>query len=163
MAESNEADGAPPDILSLLAKWGNNFTTQTHNTFSNLRPHDYIRLVVIIGGYCLLRPYLMKLGAHMQMKAHKRDEEAEKQETANNDFNGATLDANDLRGAKIALPGVDSDDESDGEVREGDWGKRARLRQRAFVRETLVEAERRLMEKKDEAEDKDIEEFLVEE
>lgn len=172
--------GVGSDVMALLSTWGNNFTTQTHKTvrashwtnwhflthtqFSNLSARDYIRLVVVIGAYALLRPYLMKLGAHMQMKQHQKDSQA----SAENGQDGATgtATAADLRGGrrrnepqkKYAIPGVDSDSEED---EKNDWGRTARLRQRKMIRDLLAKQEERLQAERDADSDKDIEEFLV--
>lgn len=97
----------------------------------------------------------MKIGAKLQERAHERDSAATDQPTA-------ALDGNDLRGGKkVAIPGVDSDDEEEEETVAGDWGKTARLRQRKFIRQQLEEHERKLREDAEALEDKDIEEFLV--
>ncbi|KAK7515106.1 protein trafficking Pga2 [Phyllosticta citriasiana] len=154
--------GSTPDMMTLLSTWGNNFTTQTHKTFSNLRAQDYIRLIIIIGAYALLRPYLMKLGAHMQMKQHQEASQA----SVDGDQDGRGTTAADLRGGhtrnepekKIAIPGVDSDSE---EEEKDDWGRTARLRQRKMIRDLLVKQEERLKAQRDADSDKDIEEFLV--
>ncbi|GME52970.1 trafficking pga2 [Neofusicoccum parvum] len=178
MSQQRDANESP-DILSLLSTWGNNFTTQTSKTvrfstpalparpltsttsqFSELRTQDYIRLITIIGAYCLLRPYLMKLGAYFQRKQHEADSRSGEDDAA---ATGATLTANDLRGRKsqpkIAIPGVDSDSEDDED--KDDWGRVARLRQRKFVRQMLEVHETKLREEAEANSDKDIEEFLV--
>ncbi|KAL0258917.1 hypothetical protein SLS55_006422 [Diplodia seriata] len=160
MAARQQHDGGDPsshqatDILSLLSVWGSNFTTQTTKTFSELRPLDYIRLVTIIGAYCLLRPYLMQLGAYLQRRQHEADSKSD---------TGATLSANDLRGKnqpKVAIPGVDSDSDSEDEDKD-DWGRTARLRQRKFVRQMLAAHEKKLRDEAEAESDKEIEEFLV--
>ncbi|OJD33335.1 trafficking pga2 [Diplodia corticola] len=144
-----------PDILSLLSTWGSNFSTQTTKTFSELRPLDYIRLVTIIGAYCLLRPYLMKLGAYLQRRQHEADSQS-------GQAAGAPFSANDLRGGKkepkVAIPGVESDSEDE---EKDDWGRAARLRQRKFVRQLLEAHETKLREEAEAESDKEIEEFLV--
>ncbi|KAK0663310.1 PGA2-homolog C27.01c [Lasiodiplodia hormozganensis] len=155
---AQQHDGGATDILSLLSVWSSNFTTQTTKAFSELRVYDYIRLVTIIGAYCLLRPYLMKLGAHLQKKQHQADSQSDQIEA------GATLSANDLRGRKkqpkIAIPGVDSDSDSEDEDKD-DWGRAARLRQRKFVRQMLEAHEQKLREEAEADSDKEIEEFLI--
>jgi len=145
---------AAPDIPTLLRTWSGNLTRNTSSAFANLRLQDYIRLVIIIGGYALLRPYIMKLGTKLQMQIHEKE--------------GAEvfMDPNELRGVKIEIPGVESDEDDSGdEVHTGadmDFGRKARLRQRKFIREALEREEQRL---RDEAEgsDAEIEEFLVKE
>ncbi|KAF2190817.1 DUF1531-domain-containing protein [Zopfia rhizophila CBS 207.26] len=140
---------------SLLSTWANNFTRNTSAAFAQMRLQDYIRLIVIIGGYCLLRPYLMKLGAKMQTKAHEKD--------AVEGAGEAEIHPNELRG-KVEIPGVEDSDEEeeDEEAKPGDWGRNARVRQRKFIREALEREEQRLRDEQEAESDKDIEEFLVE-
>lgn len=97
-----------------------------------------------------------KVGAKLQMKSHERDSAAEV----------GSMHPNELRGGKkVEIPGVDSDsdEESDEEGVSGgtDWGRKARLRQRKFIRQRLEEHEKRLMEEKMAESDDDIKEFLV--
>lgn len=175
--QQHDGSSQSSDYLSLLSTWGNNFTTQTSKTvrflhsttalgplltfsqFSQMRTRDYIRLVVIIGGYCLLRPYLMKLGAYMQNKQHEADSRPSEDENAGA---GPKLTANDLRGNKsqpeFKIPGVDSDSEDEDK---DDWGRAARVRQRKFVRQMLEIHEKKLREDAEANSDKDIEEFLI--
>ncbi|KAF2658459.1 DUF1531-domain-containing protein [Lophiostoma macrostomum CBS 122681] len=142
-------------ISETLSTWKNNFQRNTTNAFADMRPKDYIRLVIIVGTYCLIRPWLMKLGAHMQAKQHKKDSE----ETA------AEIHPNELRGGKgkIEIPGLgDSDEEEDAEeTQPGQWGRTARVRQRKFIRQTLEKEEKRLRDEQEDESDKEIEEFLV--
>lgn len=157
--QQHDGSSQSSDYLSLLSTWGNNFTIQTSKTFSQMRTRDYIRLVVIIGGYCLLRPYLMKLGAYMQNKQHEADSRPSEDENAGA---GPKLTANDLRGNKsqpeFKIPGVDSDSEDEDK---DDWGRAARVRQRKFVRQMLEIHEKKLREDAEANSDKDIEEFLI--
>jgi hypothetical protein len=157
MSEFSEQEA--PSIGELLSTWAGNFKYQTTKAVTNLKTKDYIRLVIIIGGYCLLRPYLMKLGAKLQARQHERD-------SAMSVEPGSAMDGNDLRGKKkMPIPGLDSDDEDDeeesSEVTAGDWGRNARIRQRNFIRQKLEEHEQRLREEAEAASDKEIEEFLV--
>ncbi|KAF2463454.1 DUF1531-domain-containing protein, partial [Lindgomyces ingoldianus] len=135
----------------LLSTWGNNFTRNTSNAFAELRLKDYIRLVIIIGAYCLLRPYIIKLGAKLQTKAHEKDS-----------ADHGEIHPNELRG-KVEIPGLeDSDEEDEGyEPKPGEWGRNARVRQRKFIRDALAKEEQRLREEAEAEDDKDIEEFLV--
>jgi hypothetical protein len=136
-------------IISRLRTYWSNLTTQTHSAFQRMEPKDYIRLVVIMCAYALIiRPLLLKLGAKYQQQQHDRDEKEGK------------LGPNDLR-EKIAIPGVDSDTESDEEegkadTVKGEWGRKARVRQRRVVRRALEVKEQLGLEDDDE----DIKEFL---
>ncbi|KAK7189221.1 hypothetical protein DPSP01_005389 [Paraphaeosphaeria sporulosa] len=124
-------------------------------SFSRLKPEGWIRLIWIVGAYMLLRPYLMKLGARAQERQHEK-ESAEAADT------GAELHPNDLRGGKkVAIPGVDSDDEEEkSEAKPGQWGKKARVRQRKLIRETLEKEEKRLQDEQEQEDLKDIADLL---
>ncbi|KAF2865339.1 protein trafficking Pga2 [Massariosphaeria phaeospora] len=141
-----------PSIPELLTTWKGNFARNTSAAFDKLRLQDYIRLVVIIGAYALLRPYIIKLGGKLQAQQHERDAAD----------NGAEIHPNDLRG-KIEIPGLgDSDEEEDEEdTQPGQWGRNARVRQRKFIRDALAKEEARLAEEQEVESDKDIEEFLI--
>ena len=116
-----------------------------------MRLKEYIRLVWIIGAYCLLRPYIIKLGGKLQTKAHERDS-AEGQD--------AEIHPNELRG-KFAIPGVDESEDEEEEAQPGDWGKKARVRQRKFIRQALEKEEQRLRDEAEAESDKELEEFLI--
>ena len=146
-------------LANLASTISNRFTTNISQSISSLSAQQWIRLVAIIGAYLLLRPYILKHAAKVQMDRHEK-EEAEAEAAAD----ATKLSANDFRGHKIAIP-ADSDDE-EGEDKgaasgAADWGKKARRRQRDMVRKLLAEHERRLAEEQEDEEDKDIEEFLV--
>lgn len=141
-------------ISELLSTWRNNFTTNVSAGFSEMTLRNWIRIVMIVGTYCLIRPYLIKLGARQQRKAHERDAA---------DI-GAEIHPNELRGGKgkIEIPGVgDSDEEDEEETQPGDWGKNARVRQRKFIRQAVKKEEDRLRDEQEAESDKEIEEFLV--
>ena len=152
-APPDPSQTASPDLTTLLSTWAGNFQRNTSSAFAELRLKDYIRLVVIIGGYCLLRPWLMKLGAKMQTKSHEADS-----------ADTGLMNPNELRG-KVEIPGVDedSDEEEEGEGTAGNWGRNARVRQRKFIREALEREEQRLRDEAGAESDKEIEEFLIKE
>jgi hypothetical protein len=141
------------DIPALLKTWYGNFIRNTNDAFVRLTLKDAIRLVMVIGAYMLLiRPFLVQLGVRIQAKQH---EEASKEADEK-----ARLNGDHLR-EKIAIPGVDSDSEDDddgrkGDVKTGEWGRKARLRQRRVVQKALLMKEERLENESDE----DIKEFL---
>ena len=153
--------------VKILTEWWDRFKTNTGKSFSEMGSKDYIRLVIIIGTYLLLRPYLLKLGAHIQKKQLEKEEKKEEEERK---ARMGGLNANDLRGGrKIEIPGVDSEDENEEEMivdettgeRVQEWGRKARVRQRKFIRKTMEEHERRLAEKATES-DQEIEDLLEE-
>lgn len=130
--------------------------TQAAQSTRNLTPKDYIRLLAIVGGYCLLRPYLVKLGGRFQASDHEREiDDSEVLSSGDK----AIISPNLLRGQ---IP-EDSDEE---EEEEGDkkgvvsWGRNARRRQRGLVRKIVEAEEKRRREEEEADSDKEIEEFL---
>lgn len=122
-------------------------------SFSRLSLKDYLRLVIIIGGYSLLRPYLLKLGAWFQAKDHERELDPDEVSSA------AAVSSNSLRGQVEMPESSDSEEEMAGGTTTN-WGRKARRRQRQMVRR-ILEAEEKLRREEEEAEsDKEIEEFL---
>lgn len=153
-------------ILNLLYIAYERFTRNLRGTLEGMSPEKWIRIVIIVGTYMLVRPYLLKLGGKVQMNQHEKEAaEAEAEAEAK-----AKLSPNELRGHKIQIP-EDSDDsdaegEGEGEGKKSsssaaDWGKKARRRQRTMVKKLLDAEEKRLQELQEDDEDKDIEEFLT--
>jgi hypothetical protein len=89
-------------------------------SFEGMTAQRWVRIILIVGAYMLLRPYLLKAAANRQ-KAHL-DKEAEELGLGDRPPN-----ANDLRGGKkTAGPGKVL-----GEVKEDEaWGSKAKNRQR---------------------------------
>ncbi|KAF2116681.1 protein trafficking Pga2 [Lophiotrema nucula] len=147
MASNDNPEGA-----STLSTWANNFTRNSNKMITDMQLKDWIRIVIIVGTYCLIRPHLLKLGARIQEKQHAKDAEEIH----------AEIHPNELRG-KVEIPGVgDSDEENDEDEKPGDWGRSARVRQRKFIRDALKKEEERLAQEQEDEEDKDIAEFLTE-
>lgn len=144
-----------------LSEWWTRFSTNTGKSLTEMTAQNWIRLIIIVGSYLLLRPYLLKLGARIQRKQFEKEQKKDEEERAAAGQGG--MNANDLRaGRRIDIPGVDSDseDEEGGTVATGgEWGRKARVRQRRFVRRAVEETERRLYEKGTES-DKEIEDML---
>lgn len=145
--------------LDLLHKWSTNFQHNVSASIDRLTIQDYLRLVIIIGGYALLRPYLLKLGGRFQAKDHERELDAEEVSSM------AAVSPNSLR-AQVAVPD-DTDDDDDEEEQAGatgqslDWGRAARRRQRRMLRQLLEAEERSKREQAEGDSDREIEEFLV--
>ncbi|OIW29986.1 DUF1531-domain-containing protein [Coniochaeta ligniaria NRRL 30616] len=132
---------------------------------TSMTPEKWIRLIIVVGAYALLRPYIIKLGAKQQMKAleHEHDQDAAAAAAAE-------ISPNQLRG-QIDIP-ENSDDEdalpgdkteTTAAVTATEWGKKARRRQRDVIKKLLDAEEERLRLEHEDEEDKDIEEFLVKE
>jgi hypothetical protein len=93
--------------------------TNSVKSFEGMTAQRWIRVVLIVGAYMLIRPYLLKAAANRQ-KAHL---EKEAEELGLGD---RAPNANDLRGGKkTAGPGKVL-----GEVKDEDWGNKAKTRQR---------------------------------
>jgi Protein trafficking PGA2 len=142
------------DLLNYVRLWADNFQRNVSEAFYNMTPEKYIRLIVIIGAYALLRPYLMKLGSKFQTKEHEKEVDPDEMAAA------AAISPNSLRG-QVQVPEDSDEDEAEGQVTGADWGKKARRRQRQMVRRVLEAEEKLRREQQEDDEDKDIEEFLV--
>lgn len=141
------------DLVRLVGIGFDRFTTNLRGSLEGMSPEKWIRIVIVVGTYCLIRPYLLKLGGKQQMKQHEKEAEE-----AN-----AKMSPNELRGHKVVaeIP-EDSDDEAEGQATATDWGKKARRRQRNVLKKILDAEEKRLQDLQDDDEDKDIQEFLTE-
>ncbi|PKS05347.1 hypothetical protein jhhlp_008721 [Lomentospora prolificans] len=127
----------------------NNF----RETWGSIDLHRMLRLIMIVGAYLLLRPYLVKLTGASQMEQHEReDAEAKKR---------AEISPNQMRGLRVAAEIPDADEVDT--TTSADWGNKARKRQREVLKKMLEVEEKRLAELQEDDEDKDIEEFLVKE
>ncbi|KAH8173974.1 protein trafficking PGA2 domain-containing protein [Sarocladium implicatum] len=153
-AEHQEAPDAELNdfgrIIVKLAEYGGNASRNLHEAFTSMTMQHYLRLVVIIGGYILLRPQLLKFvgrGAAKQMEKRDAMEKAAAQ---------AEISANQLRTGKAVVE-EDEDEYYEGQGTGADWGAKARTRQRLMLKK-LMEAEERRKEEEDE--DKDIADLL---
>lgn len=138
------------------------FTRNLRGSVEGYSPEYWIRLVIVVGAYILIRPYLIKLGGKAQMNQHEREaaETAAEEEARAK----AKMSPNELRGHSIQIPEEsDSEGENEGQASSSDWGKKARRRQRTMIKKILNAEEKRLQELQEDDEDKDIEEFLTKE
>lgn len=142
--ELNAIGKAAAQFLQLGANASNNLA----DGFNKMDTKSWIRLIVIVGGYMLLRPYVLKLAGKVAVKKMEDQEEKEKEKAK------AKISANELRG-EIAEE-IEMDAAGDGSG--ADWGQKARVRQRVMLKNMLEAEELRRQEEED---DKDIEEFLV--
>lgn len=137
-----------------VLEYGNNASSNIQDTFSRMTVQSWIRLTVIVGGYLLMRPYLMKWASKGAVQSMEDDDAKEKARLAE-------VTPNELRGVKEQLDEQEDEDEEaeadEGAASGANWGKKARVRQRVMVKQLLEAEERRRLE---EEEDKDIEEFL---
>ncbi|KAI9683203.1 MAG: hypothetical protein M1829_005994 [Trizodia sp. TS-e1964] len=135
--------------------WSSKAQNNLSGSFSRLTITDYIRLIVVVGGYCLLRPYLLQISGKFQANDHNRELDPDEMSSA------AALSPGSLRG-QITVP-EDSDDDlnEDGKATGASWGREARRRQRRVIKEILDAEEELLRQEQDDEEDKDIQEFLI--
>lgn len=131
-----------------LLEYGNNATNNIQDTFTNMTIQGWLRLTAIVGGYLLLRPWILKLSVKTAVSKLEEEDEREKAKAA--------LTPNELRGAKQQLEEHLEDDSGDGTG--ADWGQRARVRQRTLLKEMLEAEEQRRMEEQED--DRDIAEYL---
>ena len=158
----NYLNQAFEDIIDLFAEWVSNFKHNTTHMFADVKLKQWIRIIVIICTYLLVRPHLIKFGARQQEKQHEKD-------AAEAAANGVELTPNDLRGGgggkkkvRIELPGVDSDEEAEKRAaKPAEWGRKATVRQRKAIRKVLEKEEERRRSEQEAESDKEIEKFLV--
>ncbi|KAL3957705.1 hypothetical protein ACCO45_008283 [Purpureocillium lilacinum] len=137
---SQQTDSGKPELNALgklvarFAEYGHNATNNLSSSFSSMTTQGWIRLIVIVGGYMLLRPHLMKFATKGAVK--KMEEEDAK--SREKDAAQAEISPNEFRGIKEKL-------------------MKARVRQRQMLKDLLEEEERR---RAAENEDADIQEFL---
>lgn len=149
------------DLVRIAGIGYDRLTTNMLKSFDGMSPEKWIRIVAVVGAYCLLRPYIMKLGSKVQMAQHEK----EAAETKAAEEEQARMSPNELRGYK-EIP-EDSDDEGQaagaaaGQTTTTEWGKKARKRQRHTIKKILAAEEQRLQDLQDDEEDKDIEQYLT--
>lgn len=141
-------------FVARLAEYGSNATHNISEGFSNMTAQGWIRVVVIAGGYMLLRPYLQQVVTKGAVKKMESDDRKARGET-DGSLPHPELTPNEYRGIKEKLYADNEDDAADGTG--SDWGQKARVRQRQMLRELLEEDERR---RAAQDEDADIQEFL---
>ena len=145
--------------LNTLGQWAAQFVEYGHNASNNIQgsidsmtTQSWLRLIAVIGGYMLMRPYFMKAAAKRAVSQMEEEDEKEKERERQ-----AQLSPNDLRGVRERIEKQHNNDDL-GDGSSTDWGQKARIRQRVVVKQMLEAEERRREEMED---DKDIEEFLT--
>ncbi|ROW06034.1 hypothetical protein VMCG_04504 [Cytospora schulzeri] len=139
------------------------FTRNLRGSLEGMSPEKWIRIVIVVGAYVLIRPYILKIGGKVQMAQHEKEAAAAKAEEEAKAR--AKMSPNELRGHTIQLPGESDDSDAEeeaGQASATEWGKKARRRQRTMIKKILSAEEKRLRELQEDDEDKDIQEFLTE-
>lgn len=152
--QHQQPDAAQPELnmfgkLTLkFLQYGQNASNNMQGAFKEMSLQQWIRLIVVVGAYLLLRPYAMKWLGGRQLDAMDKDDKKEK---------AARITANQLRGEKgpVDLDELEEEDLGDGTAT--DWGSRARVRQRTMIKHLMEADERRRQEDDD---DQDIADLL---
>ncbi|KAI9809763.1 MAG: hypothetical protein M1825_000196 [Sarcosagium campestre] len=141
--------------------WADNARNNLGNTVRSLTPVDYIRLVAIVGGYALLRPYLIRLGGRFQAKDHEREiVDSQGLLASGGEGDGGSQGKAGLNG-QVGVPEDTDDEDDDDPAHTTNWGRTARRRQRKMIKKILEAEETKLRKEQEDEEDKDIEEFLT--
>ncbi|KHJ31601.1 putative trafficking pga2 [Erysiphe necator] len=144
-------------IPSFVRQGGDNFVRNVTGMWDGMRPRDYIRIVVIVGAYLLIRPYLLKLAAKVQAK-----EFAKHNPSICIPSEKGKLSPNDLRdGSQMKVKNDDAENESLGIVSGSGWGEKARRRQSKNETTNSKLNERQKSDLKDEKKNVNILEYLV--
>ncbi|KAK7208079.1 protein trafficking Pga2 [Myxozyma melibiosi] len=106
---------------------------------------DYYPIFIIVTGYMLFRPYLMKIGAELQKREHRKAG-AETREAA----------------VKKALSLEDVDEQFEEETVKNVWGRNARKRQKNVMKQIEKRYERQAEIEANYESDEEIAEFLAE-
>ncbi|KAK8111855.1 uncharacterized protein PG998_008312 [Apiospora kogelbergensis] len=142
-------------LVGVFAVAGERLVTNSKASFDGMDTIMWLRVVVIVCGYLLIRPYLMQLGAKAQEKQFGKGIE--------DTDNQGKISPNELRGVKEEIPD-NSDDENEATTAQAsatEWGKKARKRQRTMLKKMIDAEEKRLQDLQDDEEDKDIEQYLI--
>lgn len=147
--QPNEADQAELNDFGKIAvqflKYGQNASNNLQAVFTEMSVQQWLRLVIVVGGYILLRQQAIKYMSRKKVDSME-DEDAKAK---------AELSPNQLRGEKGPVEIGDVDDEGEGTA--SDWGANARVRQRKMLKHLMEAEERR---RQDEEDDKDIADLL---
>lgn len=136
-----------------FAEYGQNASNNLQEAFSNMTTQQWLRLVMIVGGYILFRTRFMTF---MSKRSAKQMEEDDAKEQAAK----AKLSPNQLRTGKTAAD-LDDEDADQGDGTGADWGLRARNRQKRVLKQLWeAEEQRKQAELEADKDDKDIAEFL---
>lgn len=133
-----------------FVRFGGTASQNVMEGLSDMSIYNWIRLIMVVGGYILFRPYVIRIMSGKAVSKMERDDAIAKAAEAE-------LSPNDLRGSgKRAAPEED-EDIHEGEGTGADWGQKARTRQRQFLKNMMEAEERRQQEEED---DKDIADLL---
>ncbi|POS83851.1 hypothetical protein EPUL_005328 [Erysiphe pulchra] len=140
-------------IPGFVRKGGDNLVRNVTGMWDGMRPRDYIRIIVIVGAYLLIRPYLLKFAAKIQAKEYvKRNSEKNKQ------FETVKISPNDLRDGGQTKA---NEAESVGTTSGAGWGDNAKKRQKNSETKSLKQQEQQIPDVNNEKKDVNILDYLV--
>ncbi|KAL6153568.1 hypothetical protein ACJQWK_11562 [Exserohilum turcicum] len=84
-------------ILDNVGEWKDRFVNNSIKSFEEMTAQRWLRIIAIVGGYLLIRPYLLNAAAKNQKK--QLDKEAEELGLGKSD----APDANDFRGKGVKV------------------------------------------------------------
>jgi hypothetical protein len=134
-------------FVAQFLQYGANASNNLSSTFSSMDTKGWLRLVMIVGGYMLLRPYVLKLSTKVAVRKMEEQDAKEKAEAK------AQISPNELRGVVGHEPDLDPEGDGTG----ADWGQKARVRQRVMLKDMLEAEEQRRL---DEESDKELDDLL---
>jgi len=154
------------DFLSGIVSGVQNLPHNLYGTFlsaTQMSAKQWIRIIIIMGAYLLLRPYLLKYAAKAQEKQYEKTAQGDERARAAKDrVAKAKISPNSLRGqVEVPEDTDEEEEEAEGQPTGANWGKKARKRQRQFVKKVLEEEERRAELEDDSEDEREVEEFLV--
>ncbi|CAD6502068.1 BgTH12-02311 [Blumeria graminis f. sp. triticale] len=143
-------------ISGLVKQGGDNLVRNVWGMWDGMRLRDYIRIVIIVGGYLLLRPYLLKFAAKIQAKQYAKIPDTDASVNVK-------ISPNQLRGTSTVNSANNDlkDDENDRIASGADWGTKARKRQKKAIEKFTEKEEKKGLEAQGENDDKEIMDLLV--
>ncbi|CCU74765.1 hypothetical protein BGHDH14_bgh02598 [Blumeria hordei DH14] len=144
-------------ISEIVKQGGENLVHNVWGMCERICLRDFIRIIIIVGGYLLLRPYLLKFAAKIQAKQYANDADTDVSTSSDK------LSHNQLRGTgAVDLPHSDSEDNQNDRIASGaDWGTKARKRQKRAIKRIMEEKEEKWLEAEGDIDDKEIMDLLV--
>ncbi|CAO2650845.1 Nn.00g091420.m01.CDS01 [Neocucurbitaria sp. VM-36] len=127
-------------ILDNAGEWKDRLVNNSVKSFTEMTPQRWIRIIVIVGAYLLVRPYLLKAAANRQKRQLEKEAEELGLESS------AEPNANALRAGKSSKPAEE-------QAKPADWGSKTKTRQRKAQ-------EKKTRAQQDADSDKEIEQYL---
>ncbi|CAD6503328.1 BgTH12-02995 [Blumeria graminis f. sp. triticale] len=144
-------------ISGIVKQGGENLVRNVWGMWDGMCLRDYTRIVIIVGGYLLLLPYLLKFAAKIQAKQYAKVVDTDASTSSDK------LSHNQLWGpGTVDLTHSDSEDIQNDRIASGaDWGTKARKRQKRATKIIIEEKEEKMLEAEGDIDDKEIMDLLV--